>query len=679
MGFTIHSFKLHCFMIIIIINLIINNLCKNEFDFNSKDFKYSIYFSDIDPLSSLDFEKEMERPHKIERMIFKIEKTDPYKESFDNKFDYFQNQKKSKTFLNLKLSKSFYDVNFCIDEIDSSNKNQIFKDLYSIKSNKKNIKLVDFSHKEFINVLRKNDFSEIDPIAYNEGKKASRYNNNVNTQEIENYEDYNNEIKREFEKCYRKFEFLNEDSPRFNMLKSENFNLIKILNQTSLQQKENLESSHILDGFINVKFSQLLLNTKKFINQLIKWEDQNMIVELNFIFDNSNLNEFLGEAEESNQSTDLNKLKIDKVFVYFNKIPKLDLSPEIINLINSENSFAYEENLLSKNKFNINDSYVSLIQTHKHFENIFIDYKLLNKQVRFSKTFLGTKKPKLSTKSLDADKNKTNPNIKSFSTLQRESIFHNRLNIELDLESKKNEINDSNKNNRICVLVYQHLTEDIYIEKNELKSHLHSLIPENQKFYFFSDEIDQEVSSDISKQYFTSFAICSSIESFRDKYLADSKKLTSENQASKVELSYPIHFRYQPPLYQTYHQEVFLNLPSVDIIIQEDRMFSIEKNLMNSNIFNENIDLKKALNYKNNRKQILNSRKLFHQEIIYRLKYLNEFENVFQNLAKVRHFIPVGRIEHLYYVMITTFIITLIGFFIIVFGIINNKIKEKIN
>ncbi len=680
MGLTFHSFKFSfTTTILLFINLLAIYLCKIEFDFNSKDFKYSIYFSDIDPLSSLDYEREMERPHKINMMIMKLEMTDPYKESFDNKFNYYQHQKKSKTFLNLKLAKSFYDINFCVDEIDSPNKNQIFKDLYGMKSNKKNIKLVDFSHKDFINVLKKNDFCEIDPISYNDGKRASRYNKNANAPEIENDEDLNNEINREFEKCYTKFEFLNDDSPRFNMAKSENFNLIKILNKTNLYQKENFENSQIFDDYLNIKLGLLLSNTKKFINQLIKWEDQNIIIELNFKFDNSNLNEFLGEAEENYKSSNLNKLILDNIYVYLNKMPKLELSPEIINLINSENNFAYDENSVSKNNFSNKDSYISLIQTHKHFENIFIDYKLLNKQVRFSKSFLDTKKPKLTMKSLDAHKNKTNPIIKSFSTLQRESIFHNRLSLEVDLEMRNNEIFDSNRNNKICILVYQHLTEDTFIEKNELKSHLNTLFPDSEKYFFFSEEIDQEVSSDISKQYFTSFAICSNIESFRNKYLEDNKKEKTELKSKNFELSFPIHFRYQPPLYQAYHQEVFLNLPFVDIIIQEDRFFSIEKSLMIGKIFNENYDLRKALNYKNNRKQILNSRKIFHQEIIYRIKYLNELENVFQNLAKIRHFIPAGRMEHLYYVIILTFIITLIGFFIIVFGIINNKIKEKIN
>jgi hypothetical protein len=667
-------------LIFIIIKLITNIISKNDFEFNSKDFVYSIYFSDIDLLSSLDFEKEMDRPHKIDMMILKIEKNDPIKESFDNKFNYYQHQKKSKTFLNLKLAKNYYDINFCVDEIDSSNKNQIFKDLFSMKSNKKKIKLVDFSHKDFINILKKNDFSIIDPIAYNDEKKASRYDKNINTQDTENDEDHTNQIEREFEKCFKKFEFLNDDSPRFNIQKSENFNLIKILNQTTLLQKDNLDYNHIFDDYVNLKLGNLLSKTKMFINQMINSDDQNIMIEINFKFDNNNLNEFLGETEESIESKDLNKFNLDKIFVYFREMPKLHLTPEVINLINSENKSALDENSISKNKFNNKDHYISLIQTHKNFENIFVDYKLLNKQVKYSKSFLDTKKPKLSTKSPVAHNNKTNPMIRSFSTLQRESLFHNRLNFEVNLDLYKNEINNSNNNNKICILVYHLLTEDTYIEKNELKSHLNSLFTDHEIYYIFSNEIDQEVSSDISKQYFMSFAICSSIESFSKKYTKENPQKTPIIKNSQLlEISYPIHFRYQPPVYSTYYQEVFLNLPSVDIIIQEDQKFSLEKSLINSKFFYENIDFRKTLSYKNNRKQILNSRKLFHLEIIYRLKYLNEKEKMFQNLFKIRHFIPVGRMEHLYYVMIITFIIALIGFFIIVFGIINNKIKEKIN
>jgi len=672
-------------IIILILNIISKFACK--YDLNSsilKDFRNSIYFSDIDPLSSLDFEREMDRPHKVDLMILKMEKMDKNemkKDGFDNKLDFFQLQKKSKTFLNVKLSKNFYDVNFCIDEIDSPNKNQIFKEMYNIKPKKKS-KLSDFSHKDIISLLEKNDFTIIDPKSYNEGKRSSRYNNNQNLKEAEvEDEEFNFEIKREFEKCYKKFEFLNKDSPRFKMKKTENFNLIKILNQTYYKVDSESNYNHILDDYLNVKLFDLLINIKNYVNDIIKWENENVIVELNFIFENRNLNDFLSdisdEVMKDKKIDNLNKLSLEKIFVYFMKMPNLELSSEIINQINSENSIsAYEESFYSNTKNN-KDYYISLIQTYKNFENIFIDYKFLNKQIKYTKSYLDTKKHKITTKSLELRLNKTNPMIKSFSTLQRESIFHNRVNFIIDLEKTKNEILTSNKNNKICFLIYQHLTEDTFIEKNEFKSHINKLFYEYEKFYFFSDEIDQEISSDISKQYFASFAICTSIEFFRNKFYDEKIKENSENNI--LEVSFPIHFRYQPPIYYTSHQEVFLNLPLIEITIQEDQIYSLEKSLLNNNILNENYDIKRALNYKNNRKQIKDLRKIFNEEIIQRIRLINEYKNMFNNLTKIRHFIPVGKMEHLYYVMAGTFIVTIIGFFIIVFGIINNKIKEKIN
>jgi len=121
-----------------------------------------------------------------------------------------------------------------------------------------------------------------------------------------------------------------------------------------------------------------------------------------------------------------------------------------------------------------------------------------------------------------------------------------------------------------------------------------------------------------------------------------------------------------------------LNLPLIEVIIQEDQFFSIEKSLINNRIFEEKINLKKALNYKSNRKQIKDYRKIFTDEIRNRLTLINDYKLIFDNLTKIRHFIPAGKMEHLYLVISMTFIVTLIGFCIIVFGIINNKIKEKI-
>jgi len=659
---------------------------KDFFDFNSKEFKKSIYFSDIDPLSSLEFTREIEKPHKIDLMILKIErlpKNELQKDNFDNRFDYFQNERKSKTFLNLKLSKNFYDVNLCIDEIDSPNKNQIFKEIYNLKPNKK-YKLIDYSHTDIINILHKNDFTEINPKLYNDDKIAKRYNNiNYDIKNQENDEDNSNEIKREFEKCFKKFEFLNNDSPRYLMHKSENFNLMKILNQTNINIDNVFESNHILDNYLDIKLGNLITVIKNYVNDFIKWENNNVIIELNFIFENSNLNDFVNEENENASNIEnFNKFVLNNIFVYFMQMPKLELTPELITLINNNNQIsAYEDKLKQFNKNNIDkDHYISLIRTHDRFENIFIDYKYLNKQIKFSKNFLDSKKSKINTKDLNDEKNKTNPLIKSFSTLQRESIFHNRLNFKLNLDKNEKEIINSNKNNKICLLIYQHLTEDTYIEKNEFKLHLNKIFIEYETQYFFSDEIDQEISSDISKQYFASFAICSSIEFFRNKFFEDKILYKSEKKQlnKELEISFPIHFRYQPPIYNTYHQEVFLNLPLIEVIIQEDQFFSIEKSLINNRIFEEKINLKKALNYKSNRKQIKDYRKIFTDEIRNRLTLINDYKLIFDNLTKIRHFIPAGKMEHLYLVISMTFIVTLIGFCIIVFGIINNKIKEKI-
>lgn len=732
--------------------------------FNPKNFKYSLYFSDIDPLSNLEFNSEIQRPHKIDQVIFKLE----HKSSQENTLKSIKNSRrslaekfkknliKSRTFLNLKISKKFYEVNFCIDEMDAFNKNQLLKYFPNNNSNNNNKRTNDYFHQDLINIFRKKDFTEIDPKKYNDEKVEKRYNdkneffstgnsgkssnekkykknNNKNNEydsindendNDENNEEENSDFFKEFdigfEKCFRKFEFLNEDNPRFNMEKSADFNLMKIINETNIINNQNAKEKnnnnkedyndnnfnneyednsaifkHFLDEFINIKISDTILKLRKFVNNYIKWEDDNIIIEFNFNFNNNNLlnlnlneeidNNDNGDNGDNKDTNDINKFLLNKIFIYFLQSPKLELDPDFINKINLNfNNFKTfkgkkdsnnnnSNNNFSGNSINNNkDHYISLIQTYENFENIFIDYKILKKQIKYTKDFYGEKKPKISIKQIQS-KNETSPLIKKFYTLQRESIFHNKLTLYIDLQNKKKEILSTNQNNKICLFYYFHITEDTYIEKNEFKLLMSKSFPNFEKDFFFSEEIDQEIPSDVSKQYFASFAFCGKKEIFIKEIFQNEENLN----LFKIEI--PIHFRYQPPLYYTSHQEVFLNLPFVDLLIQENQIFKLEEILTNKNFFKfENYSTKKFEDRTRVRnKEIL--RYIYSKEIQERLRFLNEINLMFENLDEIRHFIPVAQMQHFYFVIIGTFLTACIGFFIVLFGVINYKIKEKIN
>lgn len=640
--------------------------------FNSDDYKKSIYFSDIDPLSGINIEDEIEKPHKIDLMLLKLENKFSLKNNYSTNKNFRTDEfKKSKTFMNMKFSKNFYDINFCIDEIDSPNKNQFFKNINEIKINKK-IKIKDISHSDLINYLLKFDFSEINPKNYNELKTATRYSQSSKKAEETNDDEwssiYGEQVKSEFEKCFKKFEYLNDDSPRYGFLKSETFNLIKILNNTKIRHENELENDYFFDEFTNIKFGDTLMKIIKSVNELIKWEEENFIIELNFIFNNANLANFLRELNDiaPNSDENMNIFLLNKIFVYYMKMPKLELDRDTINTLNLDVKKIYE---IDKNLKGIatKDNYISLIRNHQTFENIFIDSKVLSKRIKFTKNNLQSKNSKISTKSLN-ESNIGLSLIKTFWTLENESIFHNRLHLNIDLLKFKDKILSSNKNNKVCLLFFQQLTEDLFIEKNEFKEFIDKNLRKFERYYFFSDEIDQEVSSDISKQYFLSFILCSNNDYFKNNIF------TKENN-NIIHISYPIHFRYQPPLYFTTHQEVFITLPSVDVLIQEEKDFSLEKNIINNDLFISHNNHDKFVYRDSRNKLIKDERKIFSQDIHEKLMYLIEKKQIGDSLNKVRHFIPIGQMNHFYVVVIITFLIAFIGFFIVLCGIINNKIK----
>ena len=118
----------------------------------------------------------------------------------------------------------------------------------------------------------------------------------------------------------------------------------------------------------------------------------------------------------------------------------------------------------------------------------------------------------------------------------------------------------------------------------------------------------------------------------------------------------------------------------MDLVIQESQNFNLEKILVNRGFFKmENFSLRKFFEEKGKVRYMEIVRFYFNEEIKERLKWVNEINLLFENLDDVRHFIPVAQMQDFYLVMLGTFIAAFVGFFVVLFGVINNKIKEKIS
>jgi hypothetical protein len=436
--------------------------------------------------------------------------------------------------------------------------------------------------------------------------------------------------------CYKHKDYFDKKSTR--KLDNLNMNLLNREDYTVEEIKNDYYFSKLnLKKHINIDLVEYTSQIKYFFSDFIMWNEYTSF-ELSFVFN-----------EESKTFV------INKIFVYFS------YPPYLYNTLEKTGKYYF----------------ITLIKNGlKLFDNIFIYYRNIQKLMKFTYNHRGEGKEKLSF--VDFADTQLNYPVE-VETKKYESLFHNILTLKfplnlIDSYVKKLKLKLGNNNiNDICFFVYQHLTEDTYVEKNELMNYLEEKHKDKILFHH-SEFIEQELSSDLTEQFYTSFIVCDQISNFQNEF--------------KYEIKYPIHFRYQPTLSKnipTNHQNVFLPHPYIDILPKNNTVTIPELNVVlfeeyfykNNVLEKENyfVKRKKSTNFKD---EIYDERKMFFDEVISKYKYfINDYNLYTFNKENLQFLIPAGKQSHLTLVAIVTTIVSLVGFVIILYSLLIYSLKSS--
>jgi hypothetical protein len=377
----------------------------------------------------------------------------------------------------------------------------------------------------------------------------------------------------------------------------------------------------IPQNILDFSFEEYFTIIKKYFSEFIMWNN-NCYYEMNFFY-----------------NPKLNKFSLDKIFVYF--------SSKIHEKFNNQENFYF----------------ISLIKNKEEvFNNIFIFYRFFSKQMKWTKNYLERGNEKIEF--IDYSDQFSNYEI-NISTKKKESIFHNMISLEFNKNVFQNLIS---KDEETCMFIYQHITEDVYIEKNEFLNFLYLKHEHNKIQYKFSFFIDQEISSDLSEQYYLTFLICDNLENF----------LLNE-ESSKYGINYPIHFRYQPSIYSNSSKiENVLPHPYIEFLaknrtIVPDLSTILLQYLNSDNLINKDMYYVKIKrdNEDDTIYELYDERKIFSDEVNFKIKHIIQNYNYFSlNKINFNHLIPAGKQNHFYIVLIGTLVVTLLGFLIICYALI---------
>ena len=579
------------FVILHMMNLISGNQKENILFTNKINFpNKSIYFSSLKEGFSSNLNKflyELEKPHKTDTMIIKIER------------NIGENYSNTKNFLSLQISNSFFNIMSCVDPEKIS---------YRLKS--------------FLS-----NFVEI----------SDKMNQCYYTQD------------------YFKFDFNNINSKnqkeKFTSTRNSFYTNIDILNDIK-NSDTKISDSNVkipIEKFLDINLLDYKEAIENFTSDFLMW-NENCYFELLFQLDSSNSDIF----------------KLHKIYVYFSYPDQID-----------HKSY-----------------YISLIRNGKdQFDNIFIFHRNSNKIVKFSQKL---KLDDSITPIIDITLEDFSDTMKNYtpyiSSLRDESLFHNTITIKFDEKLIKNYLHTfklltygNHIANDICFHVFQPLTEDSYIEKNEFKTFLinrHRSVDSSTEILLdasFSKFIDQELPSDQVGQSYLSFIICESFENFRKMNLL---------------LSYPLHLRYQPALTKSEkqtHQSVVMPQPFVQILpknstlqMPEIGQTFFEHFFYAGNVFDRNefyYAVKKSGSKEKSSKgfQIeFDERKLFSEEVEKKLKFNIHFYNTFIfNKDRLVHQVPAGIQRHFILVLIGVVIVTLIGVLFILYALLIYALRER--
>lgn len=396
--------------------------------------------------------------------------------------------------------------------------------------------------------------------------------------------------------CQERLEYIdkNLNLQEKNSLLDQNYFYNLVNNFENL--KNNQINPPLIQNLTDISFSEIHQEIINKVNKKFHWNDS-WSYELFFIYDSTK-----------------NLFSLSKVFIYFIPakfvIVKLHLQPE-----------DYEE--------------VQMLQ------------KDSNELVTYSKA-----SRKFSLQSLKIDEYLFTFYNKIF-TNKSTSVYHNTMEINLSYRYIKNLYSKYklSKEEKLCYLIHEVLTEDVYIEKNEFKSFISSYFEKANIEYelYASRFIEQELSSDLSQQSYFSFYFC-----------ANSHQMLEINYI----LKFPIHFRYQPSVKKESlltHQTVVMPHPFITIYKQT-------KDDYNTIFYDK-------LLYSNPQK--------FEEEIDKKLNTIvNEVYILKENYAQLKNQIPAGQMKYFWPIAAVTSVASLVGFLIIFGGVItyifeNNQSKYQ--
>jgi hypothetical protein len=473
----------------------------------------------------------------------------------------------------------------------------------------------------------------------------------------------NKKVEYDYEKIFRNFAKISPSKGEDNFLtcfqrqdyfdktftrKKNNFH-IDLLNQSdqSFYSTEEMKlkdyyANFDIKNYIDINISEYTQAVKNFFSDFIMWNDHSYF-ELFFNYNQTD-----------------KKFKLTKIFIYFSYPPYM--------IKDLEKSGKYYFVTLIKNGL-------------RTFDNIFIYYKSTQKIMKYTKNFKSSDKEKLTIS--DFNENLLNYETK-VKTRKSDSIFHNTLTVTYTENLFQNFIKKlqgptQTKLQEICFFVYQHLTEDTYVEKNEFKNYLENKYKKNKINYMFSSFIDQELSSDLSDQYFSSFVLCDEIENFKSD--------------DEFEISYPIHFRYQPSISSdssSTHQNAVMPHPYIELFTKNNtvsvpdlQIILLEEYFSKQNILDKDPYFTRIKREGGSKIDLFDERRIFSEEIKMKLKFvINDYNFYFSNREILIHQIPAGIGRHFWLVVILTTLFTAIGFFIILYGLIvysvSGLVKNKV-
>jgi hypothetical protein len=287
-------------------------------------------------------------------------------------------------------------------------------------------------------------------------------------------------------------------------------------------------------------------------------------------------------------------------------------------------------------------NYISLFKEYRNFDNIFMYYKDSKIIVKYSKDYKGHDKEKITVKDFTQV-----THLYSIDFDNSTSIFHNMMKINI------NRSFFNTKNDFCCIFIYQYLSEDIYIEKNEL---INMLIDNYHNVTITaSDFIDQELSADNIRPYYVGIRLCDNINRLQN-------------------ITYPFHFRYQPPSYNTNHAEVIVPLPQIALAASgqglDDYIMTFGKlNVLGKEEF--------FVRRNRDKTEVYNYRMMFKKEIFMKFMLLEKYQNYLHNKGNINQNIPIGKMEDLFLVAVVTTVVSFVGFIMIFYEIVKYTLRLK--